>query len=259
LGAAAAVVSLAFALSTLERWLAERRPQELAWTVALGMFSLASASLAAGAAGGWNGVTFRLFWFFGAVANVPLLALGTVYLLYGRRTGNIWAVVIGLAVAFAGGVIAAAPLRAAIPVDELPQGSDVFGPLPRVLAAVASGGGALVVFAGAIWSAVRYRRGRMVAANALIALGTAVTGASGLLNSVMDEMTGFAVFLVAGIVIIFSGFLVAGARSAGRGAGGDPNPAGGRSRPAPGEPDSATAGPGEGPSRPDPVAATPRT
>ena len=234
LGAAAAVVALAFALSTLERWLAARRPQELAWTAALVMFSLASAFLAAGAAGGWNEPVFKLFWYFGAVANVPFLALGTVYLLFGRRAGNAWAVAIALAVAFAGGVITTAPLQTPIPVDELPRGSEVLGVLPRVLAAVASGGGAVVVIGGALWSAVRYRRGRMVWANVLIALGTAVTGASGLLNSVMDEMTGFAVFLVAGIVIIFSGFLVASSSA-------------------------VTAAPVAAPSRPDLVGATPRT
>ena len=37
------------------------------------------------------------------------------------------------------GVIVVAPLTAPIAADTLPQGSDVFGPLPRVLAAVASG------------------------------------------------------------------------------------------------------------------------
>jgi hypothetical protein len=209
LGVAAGLVALAFALSTFERWRGGRRRHELAWTIALAMFSLASFSLAAGSQGGWNGTTFRLFWLFGAVANVPLHALGTIYLLAGGRTGDRWAVAIGLAVAFAAGVIVVAPFHAPLPSAELPQGSDVFGPLPRILAAVASGGGALVVFGGAAWSAVRYRGGRMTVANVLIAAGTAITGASGLANSVLGHMTAFVVFLVAGIVVIFAGFLVA--------------------------------------------------
>jgi hypothetical protein len=256
LGATAAVVALAFALSTLERWLATRRPHDLAWTVALAMFSVASGCLAAGAEAGWSPVLFRLFWFFGAIANVPVLALGTIYLLFGRRAGDRSALAVAVGVAFAAGVVAAAPLRGAIPVDELPQGSEVFGPLPRVLAAVASGGGALVVIAGAVWSAVRYRRGRMVAANALIALGTAVTGASGLLNSVLDEMTAFAVFLVAGVVIIFAGFLVASTSSDGsrRAEGAEDVPS---ARPQQGGAVSEERG--EEASRPGPVAASPRT
>jgi hypothetical protein len=214
LGVAAGLVALAFALSTFERWQGGRRRHELAWTVALAMFSMASFALAAGSQGGWDGPTFRLFWLFGAVANVPVLALGTIYLLGGPRTGDRWAVVIGLAVAFAAGVIVTAPFLAPLPAKELPQGSEVFGPLPRILAAVASGGGAVVVFAGAAWSAVRYRGGRMTVANLLIAVGTAVTGASGLANSVLGHMTAFAVFLVAGIVVIFAGFLVASSTTA---------------------------------------------
>jgi hypothetical protein len=164
---------------------------------------------------GWSDPVFRLYFFFGAVANVPFLALGTVYLLSGPERvdrADRWAAAVALAVAFAGGVVAVAPLRAAVPVDALiPQGSDVFDPLPRVLAAVASAGGALVVFGGAAWSALRFRRGRMVAANLLIATGTAVLSASGVLNSVADEMTGFAITLVVGITVLFAGFLVASA------------------------------------------------
>jgi hypothetical protein len=82
----------------------------------------------------------------------------------------------------------------------------VFGVLPRVLAAVASGGGATVIVAGAVWSIAR-RRG--VVANLLIAIGTLVLGGSGLLNSVLGAMTAFAVALMVGIALIFAGYLVA--------------------------------------------------
>ncbi len=214
LAAAATLVSLAFALCTFERWLARERPHELAWSLALAAFSLASAALWAGVSVGWDGLTFRLFYLFGAIVNVPALALGTVYLLAGRRRGHQWAlVVLGLS-AFAAGVVAVAPFTGPLPRDELARGSEVFGPLPRVLAASASGLGALVLVVGALWSAIRVRRARMVAANVLIATGTLITGASGLLNSVLDEMTGFAVALVAGISVIFAGFLVATAAGA---------------------------------------------
>jgi hypothetical protein len=218
LAAAASLVALAFALSTFERWLARRRRHELAWTVALAMFCLAAAALGAGVGVRWNGPVFRTFYFFGAIANVPFLALGTVYLLAGPGRGDRWAAAIALVVAFAAGVVAVAPLRHAVPQGALvPQGSDVFGAFPRVLAAVASAGGALVVFGGAAWSALRYRRGRMVAANVLIAAGTAILSASGILNSVADEMTGFAVTLVVGISVLFVGFLMAVTPSSGAG------------------------------------------
>ena len=216
LAAAAALVALAFCLSTLERWLERRRPQELAWTVALAMFTVAAGALWAGAANGWSPGTFRVFFLFGAILNVPVLALGTVYLLGGRRAGDRWAAVVSLGCAFAAGVVLVAPLRGPVSGAALPRGSEVFGPLPRVLAAVASGGGAVVLLAGALWSAWRLihtgaagSSRRMVAGNLLIAAGTLVLSASGLLNSVLGAMGAFAVTLVAGITLIFLGFLTA--------------------------------------------------
>jgi hypothetical protein len=203
---AATLVALAFAFSTFERWLARRRRHELAWTVALGLFVIAAAALAVGAGLGWDGATFRVFYLFGAILDVPFLALGTVYLLLGRHAGDRVAVALGLLGAFAAGVVVMAPFTAAIPRHTLVQGSHVFPLLPRVLAAVASAGGAVVIVAGSVWSIARRRA---VLANALIATGTLVLGASGLFNSVFDAMTAFAVALMAGISLIFGGYLVA--------------------------------------------------
>ncbi len=220
LAAAAALVALALAMSTYERWLAARRPHELAWTVSLAMFFVGAAALWFGAANGWDDITFRVFYLFGAVVDVPFLALGTVYLLGDRRKADRWTAAIALASAFAAGVVLEAPLRAPVPSDRLPQGSDVFGVLPRVLAAVASGVGATVVLGGAVWSAWRFWRrrhagdspvpaGRLAGANLLIAAGTLVLGAGGLFNSVLDAMEAFALTLLVGIGLIFAGFLVA--------------------------------------------------
>ncbi len=220
LAAAAALVALAMAMSTYERWLTGRRRHELAWSVSLAMFFVGAGALWFGAANGWDEVTFRVFYLFGAIVNVPFLALGTVYLLGGQRKGDRWAAVVALASAFAAGVVLVAPLQGAVPSNRLPQGSDVFGALPRVLAAVASGVGATVVLGGAVWSAWRFWRrragpsGRLVGANLLIASGTLVLGAGGLFNSVLDAMEAFA------IALLFAGFLVATARPPSRPAAG---------------------------------------
>jgi len=215
LAASAALLAFAFALSTLERWIDRRKPHEGAWTVALFLFSAASMALWGGAAFGWNGVWFRLFYLFGAIVNVPYLALGTIYLLSPLRLARRVAMGVHVFAAFSAGVIVVAPLTGSIVGDTLPQGSDVFGPLPRVLAAVASGLASVVIIGGAVWSAVRLARRRstrrLAGANALIAFGTLILGAGGLLNSVLDEMDGFAVSLVVGITVLFAGFLLTNA------------------------------------------------
>jgi hypothetical protein len=59
-------------------------------------------------------------------------------------------------------------------------------------------------------------------ANLFIAVGTLVLSAGGLLNSVVDEMDGFAISLVAGISVIFVGFLLTNTGGPGRGALAEP-------------------------------------
>jgi undecaprenyl pyrophosphate phosphatase UppP len=107
----------------------------------------------------------------------------------------------------------------------MPQGSELFGVAPRVFAAVGSGVAAVVIIGGAVWSIIRVIRGRIpavgeaqrhitnarrhAASNTLIAVGTLVLSASGTLAGRMGEDRAFAITLLVGIVILFSGFLVA--------------------------------------------------
>jgi hypothetical protein len=232
LAAAATAVAVAFTLVTWDRWLRRRRDHELMWTIALLLFAVGAAALWWGEARGWAAPAFRVFYLAGAILNVPWLAAGTVYLLAGRawgqrvRTGLIF--FSGLAV----GVMWVAPLEGPVLADELPAGKDVFGPVPRILAAVGSGVAALVIIAGALWSAVRVWRGRVPAAagaartivhpgrlalgNVLIAAGTLVLSASGTFAGRLGKDRAFAVTLLTGIVVLFAGFLVASTASARR-------------------------------------------
>jgi hypothetical protein len=227
LAATATLVASAFAVSTLERWLVRRRPYELAWTISLVMFALASAALWLAEAKGWTSATFRTFYLFGAILDVPWLALGTIYLLAGRAgrstaaDGIRWALVI--LSGFAAGVMVTAPLRAVVPTSELPEGRALFEPLPRILAAVGSGVAALVVVGGALWSAWRLWRDdpsehpgaaevsprRLAFGNVVIAIGTLVLSGSGALAGRLGKDTAFALSLVAGVSVLFCGFLIA--------------------------------------------------
>lgn len=207
-------VATLFCEAMLVRYTRRRRPHEGAWAVALGTFALASAALAVGASTGWDGPTFRAFYLLGAIVNVPWLAVGTICLLAPRAAGPARTLVL-LFTGLATGALLAAPLNAgAISADAIPEGRDVLGALPRTLAAVGSGVGAVVVFAGALWSAWHYlrpgpapRHGRLVAANLLIAAGVLVLSAGGTLEGVLgggDEA--FAATLLAGITVIYAGF-----------------------------------------------------
>ncbi len=208
-GVVATLIALAFSMSTFERYLERRRLHELAWSIALLMFAIASGALAVGAGTGWTGVSFRIFYLFGGVTNVPFLATGTIYLLFGRRWGNVAFASVSLYSVFAAGVIITARFHETLPRHVLAQAAKVLPGLPEVLAGFGSGLGSIVLVGGAIYSALKIRKRRAVIANCLIALGTLVTGASGLMNAIFDKMTAFSVSLSIGVAIIFTGFLVA--------------------------------------------------
>ena len=153
----AVVVSSLFAQSMLVRYTAAHQPQHRAWAIALAMFALASVALASGSATGWDNGTFRAFYLLGAVVNVPWLAMGTVYLLVRAEVARrvLWGLV--LFSGFAAGVLFSCPMET-VHGTAIPVGKDVFGALPRILAAAGSGVAAVVIFAGALVSAWRFLR-----------------------------------------------------------------------------------------------------
>jgi hypothetical protein len=207
LAAAATLVALAAALAMWERAAARQKLHEIVWTVALLLFAAASAALWWGAAMGWSATPFRLFYLFGAIANVPALALGSYCLTASPQRQRQATVAVGALCVFAAGVMAATPVHAIRPTD-LPQGSEVLPVLPRVLAATFSGVGTLVLVALCAIGAIRTTGNRRLG-NIVIVVGTLTTAASGLLNSVLAEMDAFAVALACGIFLIFLGFLAA--------------------------------------------------
>jgi hypothetical protein len=215
----ATAVATLFAQATAVRWSRSKAPYQGAWTFALALFALASAALATGASTGWDEGTFRVFYLLGAILNVPWLALGTVYLLAGRKPGDRVRYALLVFTGLAVGVMLATPIHGTIAPDKIPVGKEHLDALPRALAGIGSGVGALVVFGGAAWSAVRFARrrasgtGGLAAGNALIALGTLVLSSGGLLQGVIGQDESFVISLAVGISVIYAGFVVAsGAR-----------------------------------------------
>ncbi len=224
LAAAATLVAVAFTCCTLDRSLSRRRRHDMAWTVAMAMFAIASGALWLGSSVGWTGPTFRVFFLFGAILNVPYLALGTVYLFAGQRTGD--RVALGLTVR--GRVRRWCHDRGSTEGDDLGHRpadrqrgvrARCRGSSPRwARRAVPSSCSAGAVLS--LWRVLKGQertRGRGMAANpkrlalgnGLIAAGTLVLGASGVLNGRLGASTAFAVTLTVGITILFAGFLVA--------------------------------------------------
>ena len=214
---AAAGVSGYFSWMLASQFAVRRRPNLAAWSIALAMFAVASAAAGIGALAGWTPLGFRVYYLFGAVLNVPVLALGTVYLLAPRRAADafMWLVVVASITATV--VVFGADLGASgLETEGIPRGSEVLSNDVRLLSRIFSIGGFLIVVGGALWSAAKLARGRqarlrrLAAANLLIAAGTTVVAiASEMARIAQGEVEDlvFAVGLFAGVSIMFAGFL----------------------------------------------------
>ena len=217
----AAVVASVFAI---DLWWSHRdrpRSHAIAWAVAISSYALATWILALGLTIGWNDTSFRTFFFFGAVANVPLLALGSVYLAFGVRLGNRARNVV---LAFLG--VGVWIVMTAVPVAEVanvgvPEGSEVFSflltkvdggitlPSPRLFALVGTSIGAVSIMYLAGVSVVRsWRVNRRVAYGSLsVVIGALVPSLGGSLAA-LGEAAGFAASLLVGVSLLWLGYRV---------------------------------------------------
>src|ERR1700755_1056326 len=84
----ATAIATVFAQATGVRGSKSKATHEGVWTFALALFALASGALSVGVSTQWDNGTFRVFYLLGAILNVPWLALGTIYLLFGKPIGN---------------------------------------------------------------------------------------------------------------------------------------------------------------------------
>jgi hypothetical protein len=204
-----AVVSAAFAIAVALRYLRSRRPALLAWAIGLAMFAVAALAGALARSGDPSDAEYQIFYALGGIMNVAWLALGTV-LIVAPRFSRIALVLVLLLSAAAVYAVATTPVDLRVALDTgkgFPDGS-----LPRVLAAIGSGVGSLVLFGGALWSAWVFLRrrhnGRRAVSNIVIAAGVLIVAAGGTVtftgaNGILETTN------LVGLCVMFAGFLLA--------------------------------------------------
>ncbi|HZP95651.1 MAG TPA: hypothetical protein VFC31_04845 [Candidatus Limnocylindria bacterium] len=202
-------VSAAFASAVAVRYVRSRRPALLAWAIGLAMFAVASLAGALAQNGDPSEAGYRVFYLFGGILNVAWLALGTVVLVAPRWSRAALAIVLALtAVSLYAAVAAPVDLRVALNTGKgYPDGS-----LPRILAAIGSGVGSVVLIGGALWSAWVFLRrrhnGRRAISNIVIAVGVFIVAAGG--TATFTGATGILEFTnLIGVAVMFAGFLLA--------------------------------------------------
>jgi peptidoglycan/LPS O-acetylase OafA/YrhL len=206
----AALLSLLCAAIAARRYAARRRPHELAWGIAFGLFALAASVEVAGDSAGWTPFLVRLYYASGVVLTTAFLGLGSLALLLGRRLER-WGPGLMLALAALG-----VAFVFNTPVDEarLDQGWQALqrrGTPTYLLTTLSNAGGAAVVIGGALYSvAVGRRRGmprERMAGLLAIALGTLLIASGGIVARRLGNDDFLYTTMTPGIAIILLGYL----------------------------------------------------
>lgn len=210
----AALVTYCFAAAVFDQYLDRPRGYRLIWTAALLAFAASFTAQFVAALHGWSPLLFRVWYGFGALNAVPLLGLGTVYLLC-PRWAKIAATVIVVELLFWGfarifGVALDPVALTTAPGATHPATQLVLPPDIRATAVLLNSLGSLALIVGAAWSAWSFRRRRSaphrVQSNLLIAGGALLAGAAGSLEKFGQPSVLFLGNLL-GIAVIFAGFL----------------------------------------------------
>ncbi len=212
LAALAALVATVFTVDLVLDFGRRPRPHVAAYAAGIGMFAVATWALAAALASGWNGFNYRVFFLFGAVINVPFLALGSTFLVLGRRLGHITFGIVGALSALAVTLVTTTPFTNPLPAAGIPH--DIFGEDfsfgPRLLALIGGAGFGTILALLAIVGVFRFwTANRSIAVgNALIVAGAfaAAWGGSGL--GFLGEAGAFAISLLVASTLLWAGYRV---------------------------------------------------
>ena len=214
-----ASVATWLAVELWRSWWRSRRLHAEIWVIAFGAYALAMWALAIGLGFGWTSFSFRSFYFLGAIANIALLAAGSIALhsvTWGKRAMNVTALwlVFGFFATFL------APFTEALPVSGIPVGSEVFGftfmietltlPGPRMFAAISGAVGSLIIVVLAVVTVVRSWKTmrRLAYGNLLIVAGVILPATGGSLTA-LGESAALSLTLTIGIILLWWGYTMA--------------------------------------------------
>ncbi len=209
----AAVAATVFTLDLVRDLVRRPRPHVAAYAVGIGMFAIATWALVYGLANGWSGLPYRIFFLFGAVLNIPFLALGSMYLVIGKRSGTVMTLVLGGLSAISITLVSTVAFERELPASGVP--TDIFAPLtdgfgPRFLALIGASGGATILVALALVSLIRFWRANrgIVYGNGLILTGTLVAAWGGAQLALGDD-TLFTTSLLITSIFLWAGYRIA--------------------------------------------------
>ncbi len=213
LAAVAASAASFFALDLWRDYRRRPRPHIAAYGTGMTMFAVASWALFIGLTFGWTGAVYRTFFLFGAVLNILFLALGSMFLVVGKRAGHVMTIALGALAAISTTLVLTVPFQQPLPETGIPHDMFDTGFGPRLFAIIGGATGATILMVLALVSVIRFwnKDRNIVWGNALILAGTiaAAWGGTGL---ALGEASGFALSLLIAVTFIWAGYRVASGR-----------------------------------------------
>ena len=215
----ATLISAAFAITLWVQYRAKPRPYLLAWSMALGVYALAALTEVIGAAAGWNPLLYRLYYFFGGITVVGILALGSVYLLAPRFGRTALAALLTLTGIGLVGILGASLQVGLLDTHQVPSADviklqhGVFNVAAILMAAILNIVGSVILIGGAVWSffsmLLRGAPPSRLAGNILIAGGAFIVAGASTLFRLFHVYDLFYVGQAIGVLVMFGGFLAA--------------------------------------------------
>jgi len=204
------IISAAFAWAILARYRLKRQsPHLLWWGIGIMTYGVGTLIESLVTLFGWQSALFKAWYIAGALLGAAPLAIGTIYLLFGRRAGRIAVVLLGAAVSVTSIFVILSPVRMELVDPKMLGGKALAWQSIRRVSPFINSLAALFLIGGAIYSAIRffsYRESRHVAiGNIFIAIGALLPGIGGM-SSRMGHTEWLYIGEFIGVILIWIGY-----------------------------------------------------
>lgn len=206
----AAAAATAFSTDLWLDYRRKPRPHIVAYGVGMTMFAIATWALFVGLTFGWTGPVYRTFFLFGAVLNILYLALGSMFLVVGKRSGHVMAILVGAFTAISVTLVATVPFANLLPESGVPEDIFASGFGPRLFAIIGGALGGTILIVLALVSAFRFwNKARNIVWGNLLIVGGTAAAASGGTALAFGEGAWLALSLLIAVTLIWWGYRVA--------------------------------------------------
>jgi len=204
------LISAAFAWAILARHRLKRQSYHLLWWgIGIGTYGLGTLIESLVTLFGWQSALFKAWYIAGALLGGAPLAVGVIYLLFGRRAGHIAVVLLLAAVSVTSIFVILSPVRMELVDPKMLNGRALAWQSIRRVSPFINSLAALSLVGGAIYSAIRFfghpESRRVSIGNMFIAIGALLPGIGGMGSRMgHTELLYIAEFI--GVILIWVGY-----------------------------------------------------